>query len=91
MAWIGNLPDGVGPVISFTDLICAERHLAIGLAESLGLSTTEEDDQVDTLNKIMKFLGVSCRRLCFLPAVYQITIDTLRLATKACHHEPECC
>lgn len=92
MAWIGNLPGGIEPVISFTELTRAERHSVIKLAESLCLSTTGEDDQVDTLNKIMYHLGVSRRRFAFfLPAIHQMTIDTLRLGTKAYHHERGCC
>ena len=70
VAWIGNFPDGMGAVVSFGDLVRAERHLMIGLAESFSLSITEESDRVDILNNIMEYLGVGCGHLCLLPTVH---------------------
>ena len=63
----------------------------IELAESLGLSTTEEGDQVDTLNKVMRYLGVSCRHSHFPQAIHQMTVHIPRLVTKAYRHELGCC
>lgn len=64
VAWIGTLPDGTGATISFAELIGADGPSVTKLAESLGLSPGEGEGRVDTLNKIMVQLGVSCRHFC---------------------------
>jgi hypothetical protein len=65
IAWFGTLPEGTGQAISLGQLINAEKPLMIMLAASLGLSPAKEDDRIDLLNKLLRYLGVRCRHLVF--------------------------
>jgi len=69
VAWIGDLPSETGPDITFEELINTEGPPMTTLVESLGLSPAQEDDRVHAINKVMRHLGVSCRRLRSLSSV----------------------
>lgn len=85
VVWIGDLPDGVGPTVTFGELVGADDISAMNMAKSLGLSPTEEEDHLTVLNQMMRHLGVSCRRPTFLfSTVREMTINFVpRSPTKA--------
>jgi len=63
VAWIGDLPNGSGPTVTFGKLIGAEGEVMIQFAKSLGLSPAQQDDRIDVLNKIMHRLGIMYKGL----------------------------
>lgn len=84
VAWIGDLPEGIGPVITFDELIHADTPSASDLARSLGFSPAQDEDHLSIINNMMKYLGVSCRRSTFLfSEVREMTVNVLRSPTRA--------
>jgi len=63
VTWIGNLPSEAGQEITLKGLVDAQGDFMKKLARSLGISPAEEDDPIDTLNKMMRYLGIAYKGL----------------------------
>jgi len=62
ITWVGDLPNGIGPTITFEALIDAEEAFIVALARSLGLSPAR-DGKINTLNTVMRHLGIMYKGL----------------------------